>query len=76
VWGESRLGSIVAHKGSGDWNGVRARTRLSGEAKWETLVFRIPPSVMAQDKALQEIGFGGGDSQVWVGAIRVAAGAD
>jgi len=76
VWGESRLASIVVHNGAGKWNGVRPRSRLSGEPTWETLVFAIPPELMAGDKAFQEIGFGGGDSQVWVAAIRAAPAAE
>ena len=42
-----------------------------GQAKWETLVYEIPPELMMPRKKAPEIGFGGGDSQVWVARIRV-----
>jgi len=71
VWGKSRLGSIVIHTRRGEWKGIRPASRLSGEAKWETMVYTIPAKLMAPDRKLQEIGFGGGDSQVWVAAVRV-----
>ena len=44
---------------------------LSGEEKWDTLVFIIPPEAMAPGRKVQTIGFGGGDSQVWMANIRV-----
>jgi hypothetical protein len=71
VWGESRLGSVVIHDGKGNWTSIPPVQRLSGEAKWETMIYRIPPELMVKENALQEIGFGGGDSQVWIAHIEV-----
>jgi hypothetical protein len=71
VWGESRFNSIVVHDGRGQWNGVSPESRLSGKPQWDTMRFQIAPKLMVPEHALQEIGFGGGDSQVWVAAIRV-----
>ncbi len=71
VWGESHLGRIVIQRRRGEWKGIRPESALSGKAKWETVGYTIPPDLMAPDRRLQEIGFGGGDSQVWIASIRV-----
>jgi hypothetical protein len=79
TWGASALGQIVVNTGGqgkgysagGIWTPVRPATPLSGEEKWETLVFTIPPEAMAPGKKIQTIGFGGSDSQVWMANIRV-----
>jgi len=78
VWGTSELGSVVINTGGeqkgydagGVWTPVEPEERLSGEDQWDTLVFNIPVELLAPDKTSQTIGFGGGDSQVWVSAIR------
>jgi len=78
VWGKSDLGKIVintggerkSYAGNGIWNPVAPRTALSGAEKWDTLVFDIPPELLAPGKPTQAIGFGGSDSQVWVSGIR------
>lgn len=79
VWGESALDSIVvntdgtgrATAAGGVWTPIRPETPLSGRPQWETLVFRIPPEALAQGRRSQRLGLGGGDSQIWVSAIRV-----
>lgn len=82
VWGQSELESIVINtsgdgKGYSDggiWTPVPADEPLSGKAQWDTLVFRIPPEAMAPGKSVQTVGFGGGDSQIWVASARVQPG--
>ncbi len=79
AWGESQLESIVINsdgtgKGynqGGVWNPVAADHKLSGEAKWETLSFRIRPELLAQGRRTQRLGLGGGDSQIWLARVRV-----
>ena len=78
VWGTSDLGSIVINTGGerksylagGVWKPVKPEKPLSGEEQWDTLVFNIPVELLAPGKTVQTIGFGGGDSQVWVAGIR------
>ena len=78
VWGTSDFQSIVINTGGerksysagGIWKPVAPREPLSGKEKWDTLVFEIPARLLAPDKAVQAIGFGGSDSQVWVAQIR------
>lgn len=74
VWGKSRLRGIVINTKDGVWKAVQPKGKLSGQAKWETLVYSIPPKRLAKDKSVQTIGFGGGDSQVWISEIRVRSG--
>lgn len=79
TWGASALSSIVVNTGGqgkgyadgGIWTPVRPEKPLSGEEKWETLVFIITPEVMAPGKKVQTIGFGGADSQIWMANVRV-----
>ena len=79
VWGKSQLDGIVINtdgtgKGyseGGIWNPVPADHKLSGEEKWETLTFRLGPDLLAKDNRTQRLGLGGGDSQIWIGKIRI-----
>ncbi len=71
VWGKSQLSSIVIRRERDVWDRIPPRRRLRGQAMWETLVYTIPSELMAPGKKLQELGFGGGDSQVWLAGIRV-----
>jgi len=71
VWGESDLTAIHIETAMGRWTRVAPEQPLSRLPEWDTLRFRIPPDFLAADQASQHIGFGGGDSQVWVAAIRV-----
>ena len=79
TWGVSALSSIVVNTGGqgkgyssgGIWTPVQAQQPLSGEEKWETLVFIIPPEVLAPGKKVQTIGFGGADSQIWIAEVRI-----
>jgi len=78
VWGTSELEQIVINtdgqrKGyseGGVWNPVRPREPLSGSEQWDTLVFDIAPELLAPALKVQAIGLGGGDSQIWVSAVR------
>jgi len=78
VWGTSNLQRIVINTGGerksyangGIWKPVEPRESLSGKEQWDTLVFEISSELLAPDKAVQAIGFGGADSQVWVAQIR------
>jgi hypothetical protein len=82
VWGKSQLENIVINsdgtgKGysqGGVWNPVAADQKLSGEEKWQTLTFRLAPELLAAGKRTQRLGLGGGDSQIWLGKIRVRPG--
>ncbi len=71
VWGTSRLRGIVINTREGEWNAVMPQSKLSGKEGWETLVYTISPKLLAKDRRIQTIGFGGGDSQVWIAEIRV-----
>ena len=78
VWGTSELSGIVVNTGGkrkgysagGIWKPLRPQQPLSGKDQWDTMVFNIPASLLAPDIDVQAIGFGGGDSQVWVSGIR------
>lgn len=71
VWGESKLTSIVINTREDVWMPIRPQQPLSRKPQWDTLRFRIPPEALDKEHAVQRLGFGGGDSQVWVAAIRV-----
>lgn len=70
VWGESQLQTISINTRQKVWIPVRPEQPLSRKPQWDTLRFRIPPESLDHSRALQHIGFGGGDSQIWVAAIR------
>ncbi|NUQ61286.1 MAG: DUF4838 domain-containing protein [Pirellulales bacterium] len=70
VWGESELSSIVVNTKADQWTRIRPQTRLSGKPHWETLVYRIPAESLDPGREVQRVGFGGGDSQIWIAAIR------
>ena len=79
AWGKSQLSSVVVNTGGqgkgysdgGIWEPVRAEKPLSGEEEWQTLVFIIPTEVLAPEKKVQTVGFGGADSQVWIAEVRL-----
>ncbi len=72
VWGESKPFSLSVETASGQqWTSVRPETKLSGKAQWDTLVFRVPAKALWRERAVQQFGFGGSDSQIWVAQIRV-----
>lgn len=79
VWGESTSFELAVNT-SGDnkgraaggvWTGIQPNPGPSGQPRWETIVYEVPPGAMAQGKQTQITGIGGGDSQIWIGAIRV-----
>lgn len=78
VWGTSELDQIVINTGGqrkgysegGIWKPVEPQEPLSGGEQWDTLVFDIAPDLLAPALKVQAIGLGGGDSQIWVSAIR------
>jgi hypothetical protein len=71
VWGTSNLSSIVVNTSPGVWTRVAPESRLSREERWDTLVYNIPAAAMDPNRKSQKIGFGGGDSQVWIATIGV-----
>ena len=70
VWGESQLERIVINSGKGIWSPIKPEKLLSRKPQWDTLVFHVPLAVMDSERKIQQLGFGGGDSQAWVAAIR------
>lgn len=71
VWGESDL-STIGIEASGGWRKIAPMQPLSNKPQWDTLRFRVTPDLFAPDRATQHFGFGGGDSQVRITAIRVS----
>ena len=71
VWGESQLERIVINSGKGVWSPIKPEKLLSRKPQWDTLVFHVPLAVMDSERKVQQLGFGGGDSQAWVAAIRL-----
>ncbi len=78
VWGTSEFDQIVINTGGqrkgysegGIWTPVKPEQPLSGSEQWDTLVFDIAPELLAPALKVQAIGLGGGDSQIWVSAVR------
>ena len=78
VWGTSEFDQIVINTGGqrkgysegGIWTPVKPKQPLSGSEQWDTLVFDIAPELLAPALKVQAIGLGGGDSQIWVSAVR------
>lgn len=70
VWGESQLSALSLQSGEKVWKSVRPEKRLSNKPQWDTVVFRIPADLLYQGQAVQHLGFGGADSQIWVARIR------
>jgi len=71
VWGESELDRLLVQAEPGRMSALRPEKPLSGQPRWETLRFSVPPGLMDPDRPYQSFGFGGGDSQIWVASIRV-----
>ncbi len=69
VWGESDLSSVGINSSDG-WKKIMPLESLSGQPQWDTLRFRVTPDLIMSGQAAQHFGIGGGDSQIWVGAIR------
>lgn len=74
VWGESQLNSISIQTQEKVWTPVRPQQRLSRKPQWDRLQFVIRPDIQDPGRTAQHLGFGGGDSQIWVAAIRVQEG--
>jgi hypothetical protein len=80
VWGQSSgFSPVICTKGhgagsnsGGEWNAVGSFTP-SGKEEWQEAVFEIPPDLYEADVRRQTVGFGGGDSQIWIADIRVEA---
>ncbi len=70
VWGESAFRSIVINSKKEVWNRVQPEKKISGNAQWETMIFRIPADLLDPARVGQTIGFGGADSQIWIANIR------
>ncbi len=80
VWGKSSSFSpVICSAGAGaskaqggKWTPLkRISGQLSGKAQWDQLVFEIPAKLLDSSRRLQIIGFGGGDSQIWVAEARI-----
>lgn len=79
VWGQSQLNQIViCSKGRGKgyaqggiWTPIAPQKPLSGKPQWEELVYIIPPKFFERGVKWQIVGFGGGDSQIWLADARI-----
>ncbi len=80
VWGESSPFSLVIcskgrGKGASDggvWRPLKPEGAVSGRPEWCTLKFRVTPDLFDPETKRQILGFGGGDSQVWVADFQIA----
>jgi len=71
VWGESNFGGLLMkNPKTKKWGAVRG-LKLSGQPKWEKYTCIVRPFWYKPDTALQAMGFGGGDNQVWISEIRM-----
>jgi len=78
VWGQSSpVSPTICSKGhgagrtsGGEWNGIGTFTP-SGKEEWQEAVFEIPPALYEAGVGRQIVGFGGGDSQIWIAETRI-----
>lgn len=63
-------GKRKGYSAGGIWNPVKPEQPLSGKNQWDTVIFNIPAALLASDMDVEPIGFGGGDSQIWLAEIR------
>ncbi|MBX7210251.1 MAG: DUF4838 domain-containing protein [Verrucomicrobiaceae bacterium] len=70
VWGESEMSSLEIDSVADGWKKITPLQPLDHQPQWNTLRFRITPEVMAPGQTTQHFGLGGGDSQIWIAAIR------
>ncbi|MBM4048535.1 MAG: DUF4838 domain-containing protein, partial [Planctomycetes bacterium] len=81
VWGKSEFSSLVIcsegrGKGlaaGGKWTPLKPDKPLSGQEQWDEMVFAVAPDKFEKGRQRQIVGFGGGDSQVWVAEATVEA---
>ncbi|MBD3292602.1 MAG: DUF4838 domain-containing protein, partial [Armatimonadia bacterium] len=75
TWGTSaNFGPVICTEGGGKgtaaggvWTKLeRVAGELSGEEQWHTLVFRAEPEQFDPEVEGAKLGFGGGDSQIWI----------
>lgn len=79
VWGASDQAAISINTGGnglgtrsgGVWTSLQPEPALSGHEEWQTLTYTIPVAALAPGRTGQRLGMGGGDSQIWLAAIRV-----
>jgi len=79
VWGASDQASIAINTGGrglstksgGVWTTIQPEPALNGQEAWQTLTYTIPVDALAPGRTGQRLGMGGGDSQIWLAAIRV-----
>jgi len=79
TWGASdSFGPVICTTGGGKgtsagglWTPLElVEGELSGAEQWDTLVFRAEPEQFDPEIAGAKLGFGGGDSQIWVADVR------
>ncbi len=80
VWGRSAgFSPVICTKGHGAgynaggvWN-TFGTFKPSGKEEWQEVAFTIPAKFYEPDVRRQIVGFGGGDSQIWIADVRVEA---
>jgi hypothetical protein len=79
VWGKSAgFGPVVATEGGGKgtaaggvWTHLEpVEGELSGKKQWDRLAFRAEPEQFDPQIEGAKLGFGGGDSQIWISDVR------
>lgn len=79
VWGKSAgFGPVICTEGGGKgtaqggvWTKLEpVEGEISGEEQWDTLVFRAEPEQFDPQIEGAQLGFGGGDSQIWISDVR------
>lgn len=79
AWGRSEsFVPVIATEGGGKgtsaggvWTQLEVvEGRLSGEEQWDTLVFRAASEQFDPEIEGAKLGFGGGDSQIWISDVR------
>ncbi len=82
VWGKSAgftpvlcsKGKGAGYNSGGVWTPLPLTAgRLSGKEQWDELVYRIAPEMFDPESLKQRIGFGGGDSQIWLSDVGLEA---
>ena len=80
VWGESAgftpvicsEGRGAGYTAGGIWTPLELiEGEISGQAQWDTLKWRVSPEQFDLEDTKARMGFGGGDSQIWVADARL-----
>ncbi len=79
VWGKSKgFTPVICAEGGGKgtasggiWPDLeRVSGEFSGREQWDTLVFRAEPEQFDPEIEGAKLGFGGGDSQIWISDVK------